>query len=77
MKKIEINPGFEAKLKKLKIKTIFLKNCRNPKWIKPESTNIYRKKMNETKSWSLFIVYAFPWPNTPEGYEYWQEISEQ
>jgi hypothetical protein len=78
MDEIILKPEFEKKLKKLKIKTKFLKNCRNPKWRKDlRSADFYRRKMNEANSWPFFIDYAFQWVESPEGHEFWKDIANK
>jgi hypothetical protein len=73
MNKIVIKPEFEAKLQNLGIKDKFLKNCRNPNY----NINTYIKELNEVKTWYDFITQSFCWKNTPEGFEYWQNIANK
>jgi len=83
-KTIIFKPEFEKKLKKLKIKTKFIKNLRNPKWTILPNLNImemnykrmkYKERFENSKNWSEFISHAFNWINSPEGFDYWDKIS--
>lgn len=73
-KTIVFKPEFEAKLKKLKIKTKFVKNFNNPKWIIPENTESYREGCLNAECWTDFINMSFSWRNSPEGFVYWYKI---
>lgn len=67
-------PEFEEKLKKLKIKTKFLKNVQYD--IKHITT--LRKRcqvLNSYKLWYTFIDMAFDWTQTEEGYKCWINIA--
>ena len=74
-KTIIFKKEFEDKLKKLRIKTRFVKNFRNPKWDIPINEDKYKKLFNSAKDWNSFIGYAFQWHNTPERFQYWCEIA--
>jgi len=71
--KLIIKPEFDKKLKKLGIKTRFLKN------FKKEHANpeISLQLINNHENFYGFIDDAFVWDNTPEGYDYWHEISKK
>jgi hypothetical protein len=75
MKKIEINPGFEAKLQRLGIKEKFIENCKNSKWDVPSKD--YVDQMNKATLWDFFIIYAFNWKDTPEGFDFWANIADK
>jgi len=69
--KLIIKPEFDEKLKKLRVKTRFLNNLKkkraNPKMI--------LQRLNTYETFNEFISEAFYWEDTPEGYDYWDEIS--
>jgi len=69
--KLIIKPEFDEKLKKLRVKTRFLNNLKkkraNPKMI--------LQRLNAYETFNEFISWAFYWEDTPEGYDYWDEIS--
>jgi len=69
-KTIIFKPEFEKKLKRLKIKTKFVRNLRNCKFV---YTNL--GLLNITNDWEDFIRLAFKWSNSPEGFEYWDNIA--
>jgi hypothetical protein len=72
---IVFKPEFEAKLKKLKIKTKFVKNWKANKW-KVTNPIYQREKANSADNWEWFIIYAFSWQLAPEGHDYWEHISD-
>jgi hypothetical protein len=74
-KTIVFKSEFEAKLKKLKIKTKFIKNWKANKWENNDDPIYSRNIANNTTSWNIFIVWAFNWKLTPEGHCYWEHIS--
>lgn len=76
--KLVIKPEFDAKLKKLRIKTKFIKYCKTINLDNeiPPKTEL-RRRQNNAVRWCDFINYAFLWSATPEGAVYWSEISEQ
>jgi hypothetical protein len=74
-KTITFKPEFEKKLKKLKIKTKFVKNWKANKWATSNPT-ANRELALQVNSWEEFIMYAFGWNMTSEGYDYWYNISE-
>jgi hypothetical protein len=74
MDKLIIKPEFDAKLKELRIKTKFIKYCKDPKWTFKSIGDSYRRNQNKTNVWATFIEYAFNWENTPEGFSYWSNI---
>jgi hypothetical protein len=74
-KTIVFQPAFEKKLKKLRIKTKFVKNFNNPKWVTPDLFDYRRKSCLTSVSWRCFITCAFYWTNTSEGYAYWDDIA--
>jgi hypothetical protein len=64
---------FEDKLKKLRIKTKFVKNIRNQhKGSKLQQRIQY---LDRITYWKNFVSAAFFWVNTPEGWKYWVKIS--
>ena len=82
MTTITFKPEFESKLKRLRIKTKFVKNLKG--YVKQigvsdsnqEILNQIIKNLNTSSSWDLFITRAFTWCETPEGRGYWLEISQ-
>lgn len=74
-----IRPEFEKELKKLRIKTAFIKNF-NDQFKGPQGT--YKKEakerriaqLNTAESFRFFIGHAFVWKNTPQGYDFWLGI---
>jgi mRNA-degrading endonuclease RelE of RelBE toxin-antitoxin system len=76
-KTIVFKPEFEKKLKKLKIKTKFVKNLKNPQWPHPDKTNYYKQEFENAPNWKMFIHYAFNWARTPEDHFYWERISNK
>ena len=72
-KTITFKPEFEAKLKKLRIKTKFVKYYKANKWIGSDPL-LMRNACNRTTEWYIFIVYAFSWELTEEGYSYWEKV---
>lgn len=75
-KTLTFKPEFEAKLKQLKIKTKFVNNCKKVKWPEHQAIRI-KECFNTTNNWLHFIVYAFHWDSTPEGYDYWFKIARK
>jgi len=70
--KLIIKPEFDKKLKKLRVKTRFLNNLkREPNTWK----TLYF--LNKCDSFMAFIFSAFSWGDTPEGNDYWHEISKK
>jgi len=69
-KTIIFKSEFENKLKKLKIKTKFIKNLRNYK-----RTYLTLERLNAIHNWEDFISLSFKWSSTPEGFEYWDNIA--
>jgi len=73
-KKLLLRNDFDIKLKKLKIKTKYL-NYFNKFWKVKKSTKI--TIINIQDSWFDLISISFLWKNTPEGYDYWEEIAKK
>ena len=77
-----IKPEFEKELKKLKIKTIFIKNF-NDQFKRLQGTyrtDIKRRRLaqlNKEAFFHIFITFAFSWENTPQGYKFWLDIYER
>lgn len=80
-----IRPEFEKELKKLKIKTVFIKNFNDQfKGLRSfdDVKGTYKKVAKERKlaqlnamtSFRMFIIYAFTWKNTPQGHDFWWDI---
>jgi hypothetical protein len=74
-KTIVFKPEFEKKLKELKIKTKFVKNCKSPKWNDSSMTDSYKKSFENAKNWWKFLQFAFQWEYSVEGYSFWKRIS--
>lgn len=78
-KTIVFKPEIETKLKKLRIKTKFVKYWIANKWLFESYAKRHRKEANsyeKANNWSLFIICAFQWLLTEEGYDYWNKISK-
>jgi hypothetical protein len=73
-KNIKIQPEFDAKLKKLRIKTKFMNNF--GKW-GPFDVAQYKENCLNTNNWGDFIDFAFHWGLSPEGSEFWFNIATE
>ena len=74
-----IRPEFEKELKKLRIKTAFIKNFNDQfkglqGTCKKEAKERKIAQLNIAKSFHFFVVYAFIWKNTPQGHDFWWDI---
>lgn len=69
------NKEFDEKLISLGCKTQFLRNlnkhCVNKGEILSDKINVLKKE----KDWTIFIMGAFQWIDTPEGHIYWSKIA--
>lgn len=72
-----IKPEFMAKLKQLRVKTKFMDNIMNPKWINMLRKEEYLTDTLTLGSWYSFIGNAFNWENSPEGYDFWEDINSK
>ena len=75
-KNIKIQPEFDAKLKKLRIKTKFMNNF--GKWgdlLTKEEITKYKEKCLNANIWNKFICHAFSWELSPEGTYFWHNIA--
>jgi hypothetical protein len=72
-KTIVFTPEFENKLKRLKVKTKFIKNVNKYKRDSYIGTN--HLSLNKESEWLFFIANAFPWSNSPEGIDFWAKIA--
>ena len=72
-----IKPEFMAKLKQLRVKTKFMNNIMNPKWINMLRKEEYLTDTLTLGSWYGFIGNAFNWENSPEGYDFWEDINSK
>ena len=75
-----IRPEFEKKLKKLRIKTAFIKNFNDQfkglqGTYKKEAKERRLAQLNTTGSFRFFITQAFIWKNTPQGHIFWWDVS--
>ena len=73
-KTIIFRPEFEEKLKKLKIKTKFVKYWKANKQTNTADSKYCREHALNATDWKRFIIWAFSWELTEEGYDYWDEI---
>lgn len=74
-KTVVFKPEFETKLKKLRIKTKFVKNLHTIKdYGMPYNIYYGKKQFENAEIWSDFICYAFSWDKTPEGEDFWYNI---
>ena len=69
-----IKPELMAKLKQLRVKIKFMNNIIHPKWVVVSDTEWYLKQCLGAETWSTFIKNAFNWTNSPEGYDFWENI---
>ena len=74
-----IRPEFEKELKKLKIKTAFIKNFNDQfKGLQGTYKKVAKERklaqLNAMTSFRMFILYAFTWKNTPQGHDFWWDI---
>jgi len=69
--KLIIKPEFDEKLKQHRAKTKFLNNFKRYQSDPEESLD----PLNEYIDFRDFIIHAFHWRITPEGFDYWYEIS--
>ena len=62
---------FESKLKRLRIKTRFVANCKkqNPFWLRDVCNGSYIET-----NWKTFVNNAFIWSETVERSEFWVSI---
>jgi hypothetical protein len=77
-KTIIFKKEFEDKLKKLKIKTKFLKNLKNGKGCLQRryfSGQERIEEINTRVSWWGFVNGMAIWESTPEGHNYWENIA--
>ena len=91
---IQFKFEFESKLKKLRIKSKFVKEMKSyvsRKLLLPRELKLHLKGvdrnthrnidsaaiLNQSKNWETFIVNAFIWEETSDGYMYWREIVEK
>lgn len=78
-KKITFKEPFESKLKKLRIKTKFVRNakkywkCSNERLVEILNDTI---DWEESEQWALFIFSHCEINCSPEGSEYWINISQ-
>ena len=72
-----IKPEFMAKLKQLRVKTKFMNNIMDPKWINMLHKEEYLTNTLTLGSWYGFIGNAFYWENSPEGYDFWEDIKSK
>jgi hypothetical protein len=76
-KTIVFAPEIEKKLKRLKIKTKFVKYWLANKWkISDPNYNRHIATLEEKdNNWYNFIGYSFNWSLTEEGKDYWNNIA--
>jgi hypothetical protein len=70
-----MRPEFDRKLKELKIKGKYIKNVRNPKWNCPYNAEYLKRYKDGTAIFETFIKKSFNWENSPEGFDFWDQIS--
>jgi len=71
MKTIRFKPEFETKLKKLRIKTLFVKRLREDGPLNKRRVS----SLNGMISFCSFIMGSFIWNDTKEGYKFWDKIA--
>jgi hypothetical protein len=75
-KTIIFKSKFEKKLKKLRIKTKFMKNVKKYVGTNFSKQDDYMNTINKNaNSWHKFIVIAFIWRDTPEKDDFWRKIA--
>lgn len=73
MKTYTFKPEFEEKLKRLKIKTRFIKNI---KTLNESKYLVMRESLNNNSfDWHALISEAFTWNGSPEGHRFWSNIA--
>jgi hypothetical protein len=76
----KIKKIFEKKLKELGVYDEFISNLENNLKLNYQGKNeaeIKIKELNSRHCFSLFVLSSFIWKNTPEGNDFWENISEQ
>lgn len=88
---IQFKFEFESRLKKLRIKSKFVKEMKSyvsRKLLLPRELKLHLKGvdrnthrnidsaaiLNQSESWEQFMIKAFAWEETDDGYHYWQKI---
>jgi hypothetical protein len=76
-KTIVFAPEIEKKLKRLKIKTKFVKYWLANKWetTDPDFKRSIAISAEKDNNWFTFINYSFNWNLTEEGWDYWIKIA--
>jgi hypothetical protein len=78
-KTIVFKKEFEDKLKKLKIKTKFLKNL-TVESVNSNTSKDFKtiedvvKHLNSRANWERFLVESFSWWHSNEGADYWRDF---
>ena len=75
-KTIVFKKEFEDKLKKLKIKTKFVNNIKAYCKLRDRDLQKHIDRLNLQETWDHFTYWSFIWGETPEGYDYWNNINE-
>jgi len=75
-KTIVFKSKFEKKLKKLRIKTIFVENFKKREnWrLLPDNNKEAVEELNNCRTFAGFFQSAFSWRKTPQAYKYWDDI---
>ena len=68
---IKIKEEFDQKLKKLGVKKKFVKNLK----IQGVYREPYIDHINNEPDFEQFVLAAFIWGGTPEGYDFWDKIA--
>ena len=75
MKTYTFKPEFEKKLKGVKRK--FISNLHDSTIEYVEDFNRECDRLNNEIDFWNFIAVAFMWDKTPEGHEFWEQVSER
>ena len=69
---IKFPPDHDNRLRRLGIKKQFLRNIAAAGW----DVEVFALRSIEHKwTWNQLIYFAFPWRQTPEGWEFWEGIA--
>ena len=77
MKNPIFKPEFEAKLNDLGVRREFIKNVINRIITNHESAKHAIMSINKAMCFKVFVLGAFEWTKSTEGFDFWSNISEQ
>ena len=70
---VKFPPDHDNRLRRLGIKKQFMRNVAAHKDL--EDYAYWTRSVRDPLSWGEFIAAAFPWRQTPEGWEFWKGIA--